>query len=693
MEYRIVRVLLVGSILTPFACAWYFLASRIMPWWSDPGEWLKYANAIEAYIASSIGLKSQIHEAMLSTMWDQGVFQYPPLFFFMLIPLKMLVGPLEALKLSGSLLFALQPLPSYFIGKKITGSRVGGVVAAYTTSLIPINIEMLGWGGYPNLLGLLLLSTNIYFILSAMGNPNLKNICLTALTSMLIPLAHHLTSIIHLGVLLTWIMLLALMRKINGVKFPAYSLTAALATMVLYRFLLAYPPQFVIFNEAAYYGLRVNLLEALAWAIKLPALLILVIGIVAFIIRRRNILLQKTHQALLLAWILFPTIATQGYLLGVAIDYNRIFFFIIQPIPLIVAAPFAGQVNEPSNTPVNFIGKNASATLARALSITFLAATLLIGVNTMANAAGWYSSQDPYGDYEKISALNWIKHNTAYNSVFVADEYMGRWIEGYASRRTLLYMEPRFLYIKGQLERYYAASAILLADKEIRNGYIRILDQAMRNVSYAPIICFWSRGQYVEALTVDDSQLTLSLKASASKISENPPSIEVKYAGENGSQEIEKTITVRDFIVQIDYNATRRLQNASIYISVSRKSLIEIMNQQININMDIGKIIVRANSGRIERQIDQKIKLYFNSTNLNMQVYMEKPAKNSGLEETLILEARNLIKEYNVSYIVIPALNKGTETLPEYRHLLKTYRTAYMNDKVIILDASQMLHN
>jgi hypothetical protein len=686
MGHRMTRILLIGSMLAPFACAWYFLASRTMPWWSDPGEWLKYANAIEAYIATSLGLKSQLHEAMLSTMWDQGVFQYPPLFFFTLIPLKTLIGPLEALKLSGSILFALQPLPAYFVGKKITGSRVGGIVAAYTTSLIPLNIEMLGWGGYPNLLGFLLLSTNIYFIISAMDDPSLKNICLMTLTSMLIPLAHHLTSIIHLGVLLTWIMLLALMKKLDGIKFPVYSLIAASATMALYRCLLAYPSQLITFNEAAYYGLRVNILEALAWAIKLPALFILTIAIAAFTIAKRNLLLQKTHQALLLAWTLFPTLATQGYLLGVAIDYNRVFFFVIQPVPLIVAAPFASQMKGLFNTPVNFIKKNATATLAMALSITVLAATLLTGVNTMANVAGWYSSQDPFGDDEKISALNWIKHNTASNSVFVADEYIGRWIEGYASRRTLLYMEPRFLYVKGQLERYYAASTILLADKEIRNGYTRILDQAEYNTSYAPIICFWSKGQYTEALAVDDSQLTSNLKTAASKMNKNPPSIEVKYVGENCSQEIEKTITVREFMVQIDYNAAQNMQNATVYINISRKGLVEIMPQQISINMDIGKIIVRSNSNRIERQTDQKIKLYFNSTNLNIQAHMENPVKNS-LDETLMLEAKELVKEYNVSYIVIPALNKGTETLPEYQHLLKTYKTAYINDKAIILEA------
>jgi hypothetical protein len=45
--------------------AWSFLAFRVLPWWTDGGLWLKYANGL-------IGI--------WWPLWDEEPLNYPPLF-------------------------------------------------------------------------------------------------------------------------------------------------------------------------------------------------------------------------------------------------------------------------------------------------------------------------------------------------------------------------------------------------------------------------------------------------------------------------------------------------------------------------------------------------------------------------------------------------------------------------------------
>lgn len=687
--HKLFRILIAGSVLLPLSYAWFFLSRRTMPWWSDPGEWLKYANALEAYLASSLGLKSPAYEMWLQTMWDQGVLQYPPLLFLMLIPLKALIGPLNALKLLGTVLFALQPIPTYFIAKKITASRIGGIVAAYTSALMPMHAEMLGWGGYPNLLGFLLLASNIYFTVSAMNTPQAKNVSLMMLTSVMVPLAHHLTSIVHMGVMISWTMLLIIMRETSGIKFPIYSLAADLITSAVYRLLLAYPSQFVVFNEAAYYSLRVNLVDAFLWAVKFPALVLLIAVLIFILVLKSRSLLGRETQALFLAWTLFPAIATQGHLLGVAVDYNRIFFFFTQSIPLMVAAPFALK----ERSLQKLAKRDPASFLALALSVIVALATLLTGTVTMANVNGWYSLMDPYGDYEKLSALNWISRNTPVNAVFVADEHMGRWIEGYASRKTMLFMEPKFLFIKGQLERFYAASSVLLASAEARNKYLRILDQT--DIHFSPLICLWSGGEYKEALIVDDGPLATYMKnwTSTLHIDYEDPTIKSMYVWVEGGVEknFTKTITLDKNLVRMCYDIPDVGRAVSINVNVSHEralSLIEIIGSQVRIHMDIGEVILNTNSFNIQNE-GRNVKLSFNPPKALLEVLAIGCMGNENFKETLIVNRNQLIKEYGISYIVVPRVSGSVVlTTPKYQHLLKTHKIVYINDKVIILETN-----
>ncbi|MEM3833350.1 MAG: hypothetical protein QW128_07165 [Thermoprotei archaeon] len=689
-----------------------------MPMWSDPGEWLKYSNAIEAHLALTIGLNEDVYKYMLYPMWNQGVWQYPPLFFIILIPLIKLLNPFLALKLMGSLLLSLQPIPTYFISKRITKSRIGGLLAAYISSLMPLYLEMYGWGGYPNLMGFLLLATNIYFTLAAIEEGGKKYFSLMLLTSMLIPLTHHLTTGIHLGVLGLWMIMMNMMKKLSEIRYLAYNFCTSSATLFLYRIILAYPSQFVTFNEAAYYSLRVDFLNTIVWLFKSPILMSIVIIIAIYLFLKRNIL-DRRYQALLLSWTLFPVLATQGYLFNFTIDYNRVFFFAVQPIPLIVASPFTSINSLDLNGMFGSINYSSIKKYTVAIAIIVIVVLspflfLLAGFETMRNVVGWYSSQDPYGDIDKAAALKWIRYNTEPNSTFVADEFIGRWIEGYADRRTLLYMEPRFLFIEGQLDRYYIASSILLSNHEIRNKYFRVMDQTPYSTSFSPSLFVWSKGEYKETLFVNDTRLNLETSNKTYSVGENKTKAEVSVKSDRDSSKIittynimNRTSMITSIVKTIEvyekpqatlkYDVHNVSGNMTIELNVfpSRKvSLVEITPRLITLHLDIGVVRISINTpSRIENPTEHTLLITSkmnDSFPLIITVSTSGDEYNKNLNDIILIRSNELINDYGIDYIVVPRVkNMRLSTWDVYQFLLKKYEVSYVNDRVIILSSGR----
>ncbi|MGC9069326.1 MAG: hypothetical protein ACP5IZ_10210, partial [Thermoprotei archaeon] len=512
---KIELVLLLLSILIPITYVTIIFSQLSMPWWSDPGEWLMYTNAIRSTIEKALGINNPTIQQGLYPMWNIGSWQYPPLPFIIIILLETFLDPITTLKILEITFFSLQPLPLYLIAKKITKKPIPAIITAYT-SIMPIYAEMLGWGGYPNLLGLIILALTYYVIIKTIEKPTTKNNITLITLSTILPLTHHLTYGIYLGTTTLWLLLLIPYKNkitLKTITKPIItSLITSLTIFIIYRFTLAYPSQFLTYNEAAYYGLRFDPLNTIPWVFKSPIPIISIIITAILLSIGIHKLTPPQYLTLIISWILFPIIATQGYLIGIAIDYNRIFFFTLQPIPLLLATALT-TLNIP-NHPSKILKKltkykTIEATIIITLTLTASINTFTLGLQTINNLNSWIPTQDPYGDQEKLAALNWIKTNTPSNATFVADELIGKWIEGYTQRRVYRYTDPRFFFIEGQLERYYIASAILKSTYDIRNGYLRIQDQNPYNQSFTPIINIWKQGEYQETLIINDQKLTI----------------------------------------------------------------------------------------------------------------------------------------------------------------------------------------
>jgi hypothetical protein len=368
-------------------------------------------------------------------------------------------------------------------------------------------------------------------------------------------------------------------------------------------------------------------------------------------------------------------------------------------------APLKKRWHPPTFTPTQ---KRASAVLLVALCLVATGSTAAAGLQTVQNAVLWNYNQDPYGNAPKLAALNWMAQDTKPSSIFVADEVMGRWIEGYSMRRVYMLEAPQYSFMAGQVDRYYVASTALLANYELRNAYLRVQDQSPYNPEFSPIVNFWAQGQYGEVFHVDDTQFVLSAQSGAFTLnnftyqtstasSQAGDEIITQYTGEGVN--VTKTTTVGtgpalSLTYQVD--ALQPVENATVVLMLQYDlvGLVEVSGGSVTLDSTIGNIMVESNAAQIVNSPgNTEINFTFDlrrGMTMTLSVRAESPSTGPAPGTILMLSASTMIQDDGIAYLVVPRIPvAGVQTSPEYEHLLKTFGIAYLNDRVIVLDASQ----
>ena len=684
--------------------SWLGWTGRIFPWWTDGGNWLKHANAILGEILGQ--------EEKIIPMWEEGTLQYPPLFFIILaavIRLMEVTNPPSNLVLSIKWValgcFFLFPLTMFFLSKRVFESSFAGIVASWLAAFHPLFLEFMGWGGYPNILGFGSLSAAFYFIVRYIeGKSPRDGVSATLLIGVVIR-AHHLTSLVLLGTLALWTVF-SIGFKGAERKCLVVLFSTALSAFLVYRLVFAWPPDYVFFNEAAYHRLRAGIDPY--WIFKSPVLFVLfsVAFIFSIPILTKSVKAADFRLRFFAAWILTPLIGTQGYLLGVALDYNRVFFFLFQPLILLVSAsvlPISLReltkfLRENVRSPRAFlksIGRKRFVQLTSLIAVVLLVASSIIsGVTTMRNINAWYNYVDPYEDQEKYRAVIWLKNNSEIDSVIVADEPIGRWIEGVSQRKVLLHTEPRFLFMKGELEREYAARALLISQYGIRSQDVWIFEQAPYGC-LSPMIAFYHLGDYVNTvfLSADYSSISLNKngntealnftgfmsQVNVSRSSDEPPLLVVR---ETGTVRMEEKIVLNsDQSVTFDFDIETLESEATIAstsltfpfasdVGILVNNLSRSSLRILSVPTSIGEIIFE--SDRDFEEIYEEplhdtkwITLGFgNETRLRLTVKLKGIERKS--ENVLIYTWDEMARENSVEYLVLPG-NRW-----EFLHLLNS---------------------
>lgn len=732
-EKRSELLILALLFLIPFSAAGYYLLSRSLPWWTDPGEWIMYAHGIKGSILSLFGIIDTEQEKLLiAPMLNINPWQYPPLFPIMLAALSYLIDELFAIKLLALILFSLQSFPVYYIAKRITKSKLAALFSGLAACISPIQAEMIGWGGYPNLLAMILLAFSFLALIDFNEKGGKKAFALAVASGTLTVLAHHLTTIILLAVPIIWISFTYLVnrfpkymlqdgRRENLLRVRRVSLVLItwLAAFILYRIAI-WPPQYDPDNVAAFYALRFDPITMVPWIFKgaLPLLLILIISILGFLELRKWF--EIRYLTFIEAWAFVPIAVTQAYLLGIYIDYNRMFIFVVQPIYLLISLPLAAAMR--SNKPMIGMGyitkgiewligvridaRKVGALILFALTVLSSLSMLQLGFNTIGNVNSWYNGIDMYGDKPKLQALNWIRNNTEPNSTFIADENLGRWIEGYAQRPVYIYDSPQYLFLVGQLHRQQIAESILFANSIIANCYARVYDQSPFG-KYSPLIKLQWQGNFVNLISIDEGASNITIGKGYAKLFDgnrtyrasanfNGTGFSISYNLHNLS--IKKVVSINGNKISLHYSiddANYSVKGLTLLLNIaddsSYTSGIEKVGDTINIEVANGLVSILSN-GNGTLYGHNNLIYSFDSHSNRIDAKINLTLRIDGINTDCKTEAKSslsLLKENGISYIAIPRLEGQSQprTTQYYQHLmLSNYLTpVYINERVIIL--------
>lgn len=401
-----------------------------------------------------------------------------------------------------ALFSSLIVLCSFLITKAAWGLSAG-LIVAFLVTISRFDIEMLLWGGYPNAAALMLIPLIFYFYLQKKRFSSFSFLLITGLLSAAIFLSHSLTSVIFVIITLSTILILIIIpkRMLIAKKQTLFWISSLIIGLIIISpFLVNIIPAYLGKNSGTFTGGVSDIQQALLSTRILPIEWIIPLFCSAFIF----LLFSKKYKGkfltissiLFLIWLLVPVISTQGYLIGLYVDYNRFLYFVILPIIILFGLGFDHASNffsriinnyrsakklDYSKKPTspkkqkNFIYRIFHNNIYGVfvlffLILSFFALPIFLTPFRGRTIQSFYQVMNDPG-YETIS---WAKENTRNDSVFVSDAHYGWWLSGFAQRPTLSAVDPQFLTLEREFEPAQVANNLLDTNYVVDNGLIQV---------------------------------------------------------------------------------------------------------------------------------------------------------------------------------------------------------------------------
>jgi len=202
---------------------------------------------------------------------------------------------------------SLQVFPVYFIVKRASRSGTAALLASFSVLTVRSDYQMLSWGGYANIAGLLIVSVLVYFVMT--DRP-----VLSAIFSAALALTHHLSFLLALAVLVPYFVMLFWEKKIIPKAFVGLIAGSALAYAAFYWFALV--PILEFYSKFA--PVYDQSLYVTPYILEQVGPLLLLFGALGFILSfvhdgRRF----AEGKEVLIIWAIVPVLSAFAYLSGV----------------------------------------------------------------------------------------------------------------------------------------------------------------------------------------------------------------------------------------------------------------------------------------------------------------------------------------------------------------------------------------
>jgi hypothetical protein len=404
--------------------------------------------------------------------------------------------------LTVSLFSALIVLVAFLITRKVWNLSAA-IIVAFLVAVSRFDIEILMWGGYPNVITLMLIPLAFYLFLEKDRFSLLPFLIVTSLVSAGIFLTHSLSAVLFIAITLATVFFGVILAKRIGEKrtsFIKWLLPLVLGAVAISPFLLQVAPAYLGSDAVAFTGGMTDIREALLSTKLVPLEIVVPLFVFVFL----YFLFSKYYigkylslpTILLVLWWLIPTVLTQGYLVGLFTDYNRFLYFLIFPVVMLIglglshSARFLAQASNwlmsiVKELPQVRISKNK--TIHRLLphleQKNFLLAFMIIivlyaflAVPIFASPSQGIAVQSFYQlmDRPGYQAIQWAQSNSPTTSVFLTDAQYGWWFGGFALRPTISAVDPQYLTNAREFEPAKIARYVLDTDYLIDNGLIQV---------------------------------------------------------------------------------------------------------------------------------------------------------------------------------------------------------------------------
>ena len=391
---------------------------------------------------------------------------------------------------------------SFLITRRVWGESTG-LIVAFLVAVSRFDLEMLLWGGFPNVATLMLMPLTFYLFLQRGRFTMVPFILSTTLLSSAIYITHSLSAVIFVAVTFATVFFALLLSRrlcISRRSVAAWILPLILGAIVTIPFLLGAVTTYVKDNTGMITGGVSDIQEALlSTRVLPPEIVVPLFACVVFFFLFSKEYKDKylTLPVLLLTlWVLVPMFLTQGYLLGLYTDYNRFLYFVLMPVIMLIGmgidhiagffariadwyqffkARFVQNGRIPSKAWLRLqrrlISRNVYTSFAlSSLLIAFLFIPIFMTPFQGVAVQSFYQVMTNPG----YDAIQWARENTDEDSVFVSDALYGWWLGGFAQRPTLSAVDPQYLTLSRELALAKNASYLLDTDYVVGNGLIQI---------------------------------------------------------------------------------------------------------------------------------------------------------------------------------------------------------------------------
>ncbi|MCW4010190.1 MAG: hypothetical protein NWF05_06170 [Candidatus Bathyarchaeota archaeon] len=398
--------------------------------------------------------------------------------------------------------------------------RIWSISAAWIVAILVtfsrFDIEMLGWGGYPNVITLMLIPLTFFIFLQKNRFSFPCFITVASLLSASIFLTHSLSTIIFAAIIFSAAVIRGIFSnrlEVRRSQFLVWLLPLVLGVVIISPFIAEIAPLVLGASSDPFAGATSNVSEALLTLQPLTASYVLPFALsvcLIFLFSRKYQGRLFSVPALLVAlWILVPLVGTQGYLAGVYTDYTRFSYFMYLPVIIVLGLviEYASQfiVRIPDFVIIQLKSHPPTVVrIGRVLSklrpffsrkIIYVCLIIVFSVYSVASFSFFAAPAEGIGiqtfyqvmNNPRYEAIQWAQNNTSADAVFVTDAYYGWWFSGFAQRKTFSGSDPQFLILSREFAPAENAKNLLDTDFMIDNGLIQVREDGGYSARHNPL--------------------------------------------------------------------------------------------------------------------------------------------------------------------------------------------------------------